>query len=210
MAEKDFFISTVELIDIDGHYNIPTVLYYPKGKSPLFGPYALYEEKTRFNLNEDFKLDLGNIDPSKKKPNEKFITASGIKKSALQLTSDFMREVFKYAKEWHEQHSISHPKDLLIAEPLALQEDLASPEWLTKYRANIKRVLSGQYYGFDSISFLPEPFAVFQYYRYGEKIPILAQQAKQNALVIDFGGGTFDVCIIQTNKDPAPEGPVLK
>ncbi len=124
-----------------------------------------------------------------------------LKKSALQLTSDFFREAFKFVNEWLDQHGIARPKDLLIAEPLALQENIASSEWLTKYRANIKRILSGQYYGFESISFLPEPFAVFQYYRYGEKIPTLAQQAKQNALVIDFGGGTFDVCIIQTTKE---------
>ncbi len=87
MTEKDFFISTVELIDIDGNYNIPTVLYYPKGKNPLFGPFALQEEKARFNINEDFKLDLGNIDPSRKSPNEKFITASGIKK--IRFTTYF-------------------------------------------------------------------------------------------------------------------------
>ena len=70
MMEKDFFISTVNLIDIDGHTNIPTVLYYREGKPPLFGPFATQEETARFNLNEDFKLDLGNIDPSKISPKE--------------------------------------------------------------------------------------------------------------------------------------------
>lgn len=201
MMEKDFFISTVNLIDIDGHTNIPTVLYYREGKPPLFGPFATQEETARFNLNEDFKLDLGNVDPSKISPKEKFDTASGEKKSALQLASDFMREIFKYIKNWLEENEKAPPKNMLIAEPLSLQEEAASPEWLTKYRNNLKRILSGQFFGLESISFLPEPFAVFQYYRYGHKHPILAQQAKHNALVIDFGGGTFDVCIIETTRE---------
>ncbi len=201
MIERDFFINTVRLVDIEGATNIPTVLYYQKDGPPLFGHLALSEEKARFLINEDFKIDLGNIDPTSTKPKEKFITASGEKKSAIQLSSDFMNVVFGYTKEWFQDNNVSQPKNIIIAEPLSLQSDLASPEWLTFYRNNIKRILSGQRYGFESISFLPEPFAVFQYYRYGHKHPILSQRAKHNALVIDFGGGTFDVCIIETTKE---------
>lgn len=201
MVEKDFFISTVRLIDVDGATNIPTVLYYQRGKSPVFGYSALSEESARFKVNEDFKVDIGNIDPTSTRPQVKFSTASGEKKSAIQLTSDFMREVFKSVKEWLKDNGMSQPKNIIICEPLALQSELASSEWLTRYRDNMRRILSGKHYGFESIFFLPEPFAVFQYYRYGHKHPILAQQAKHNALVIDFGGGTFDVCIIETTKE---------
>jgi hypothetical protein len=45
---------------------------------------------------------------------------------------------------------------------------------------------------------MPEPFAVFQYYRYGVKHPLVAQRTKHIALVFDFGGGTFDASIIET------------
>jgi molecular chaperone DnaK (HSP70) len=48
---------------------------------------------------------------------------------------------------------------------------------------------------------LPEPFAVYQYYRYGEKHPLVAERRRHHALVIDFGGGTFDVCVITTTKE---------
>ncbi len=51
------------------------------------------------------------------------------------------------------------------------------------------------------MDFLPEPFAVFQYYRHGRRHPLLTEKTKYNALVIDFGGGTFDVCIIETTKE---------
>jgi molecular chaperone DnaK (HSP70) len=40
---------------------------------------------------------------------------------------------------------------------------------------------------------MPEPFAVFQYYRYGVKHPLVAQRTKHIALVFDFGGGTYKV-----------------
>ena len=57
--------------------------------------------------------------------------------------------------------------------------------------------------GFDpkKIDFLPEPFAAFQYYRYGEKNAELQQKRKHRVLVLDFGGGTFDACGIETTKE---------
>jgi hypothetical protein len=51
---------------------------------------------------------------------------------------------------------------------------------------------------FAQIDFMPEPFAVFQYYRYGVKHPLVAQKTKHVALVFDFGGGTFDASVIET------------
>jgi hypothetical protein len=73
-------------------------------------------------------------------------------------------------------------------------------EWLKRYRKNIKNLLSGNFFGIDNIFFMPEPFAVFQYYRYGYKHPLISSNKKKNVLVIDFGGGTFDVCVISTTK----------
>jgi molecular chaperone DnaK (HSP70) len=80
-----------------------------------------------------------------------------------------------------------------------MQEDLVSEGWLANYRTNVRRILQGK--GFDNVDFLPEPFAVYQYYRYGEKHPLVAERRKHHALVIDFGGGTFDVCVITTTKE---------
>ena len=85
---------------------------------------------------------------------------------------------------------------ILVAEPLPSQE---SKTWLENYRSNIKRILRGRGFDADKIDFLPEPFAAFQYYRYGEHTP-LSQQGKRRVMVLDFGGGTFDACVIETTK----------
>jgi hypothetical protein len=77
--------------------------------------------------------------------------------------------------------------------------DLIPQDWLQNYRDYLRRSLRGK--GFADIEFLPEPFAVFQYYRYEAKYPSLDAAAKHCALVIDFGGGTFDICIIETTKE---------
>ena len=84
----------------------------------------------------------------------------------------------------------------MVAEPIAMgsTEDLKET-WLTNYRAHLKRILQNH---FSEVDFLPEPFAVFQYYRYGVRHPLVAGKRKHIALVLDFGGGTFDVSIIET------------
>jgi len=78
--------------------------------------------------------------------------------------------------------------------------ELASDEWLSNYRRNVDRILKGRP-GIAAVDFLPEPFAVFQYYRHGRRHPLLTDQTKYNAFVMDFGGGTFDVCIVETTKE---------
>ena len=47
---------------------------------------------------------------------------------------------------------------------------------------------------------MPEPFAVFQYYRHGLRHPLVSEQRKHVALVLDFGGGTFDVSVVESTK----------
>jgi hypothetical protein len=85
-----------------------------------------------------------------------------------------------------------------VAEPLALAgASVADDRWLQNYRDSMRRILSGK---FAEVDFMPEPFAVFQYYRYGVRHALVAQKEQNVALVIDFGGGTFDTCIIETTK----------
>lgn len=64
MADKELFINATRLVEVDGNANIPTVLHYSSSGGVLFGSAALAAAKGRYQLNEAFKIDLGNIDPT--------------------------------------------------------------------------------------------------------------------------------------------------
>jgi hypothetical protein len=53
---------------------------------------------------------------------------------------------------------------------------LVTRDWLQNYRRNLKVILLGKGFKEDNIKFLPEPFAVFQYYRHGKKHPLVADR----------------------------------
>jgi hypothetical protein len=94
MTNKAFFIRALRLIDVDDNTNIPTVLYYDPGSRVLIGSAALAAAADKHELlNEDFKVDLGNINPTSKAVREKFDTAAGTSKSAVGLTSDFFHQL---------------------------------------------------------------------------------------------------------------------
>jgi hypothetical protein len=199
MRKKEFLINAVRMVEVDGSANIPTSLFYSNKGKVLIGSAAIAAAKHRRQINEDFKIDLGNIDPKSPSQKRLFPTADGERRSAGALTGDFLHELIQHTKGWIADNGVSKSNSILLAEPLAMQTDLASSEWLSNYRRNLERILKGK--GFENIDFLPEPFAVFQYYRYGHRHPIVAERTKHHALVIDFGGGTFDVCIIETTKE---------
>jgi hypothetical protein len=107
MSKKDFFINAVRMIDVDGSANIPTVLFYgPKG-SIYIGSSALARAKNLKEINAEFKIDLGNIDPTSATPPKRIYTvASGESKSAIGLAGDFLYKVAQYCGKWLEDNSI--------------------------------------------------------------------------------------------------------
>jgi hypothetical protein len=137
--------------------------------SRAFGSEALSLARDRDEVNEDFKVDIGNQKPGSTSV-RRFRCGDGVDRSAAELTADFLRETLMHVSDWLDRRDIRKGTNILIAEPLA-------------------------------VDFLPEPFAVYQYYRYGEKHPLVAERRRHHALVIDFGGGTFDVCVITTTKE---------
>lgn len=199
MNKKELLINTVRMIDIDGSTNIPTVLFYVPDDKVLTGSSALAAATNRRQVNEDFKIDLGNHEPKSARLGRRFTTATGTKKLAVELTADFLYQLLLHVRDWLSNNDIVESTNIMLAEPLAMQTDSAPVDWLSNYRKNLRGLVIGK--GFEKIDFLPEPFAVFQYYRYGLRHPIVAERTKHIALVIDFGGGTFDVCIIESTKE---------
>jgi molecular chaperone DnaK (HSP70) len=198
---KGFLVTALKMFELEGSNNVPTVLYYPPNGQPVIGDSAVSAAERRHELlNEDFKVDLGYVNPTSRALREKFVTASGSRKSAVGLTADFLHALLLKVEIWLQRNAVNDKVTLLLAEPLSLGTELASADWLSNYRNNLRRIISGRP-SIADIDFLPEPFAVFQYYRHGLRHPLITERAKYNALVMDFGGGTFDVCLIETTRE---------
>jgi len=200
MVRRGLLINSIRMLDLEDSKNIPTIIHYTKGGEVLIGSAALSASRRRVDTFTDFKVDLGNLDPDKPSPERSIRTVAGLRRSAVGFAKDYLGLVLKHARNWLNENGIPVDKlNLLLAEPLSMQTGLVSERWLSNYRRNLTSVLRGV--GFRNVDFLPEPFAVFQYYRYGVRHPLLAGSGKKQALVVDFGGGTFDVCIIETTKE---------
>jgi len=206
MATKDLFIHSIRQVETDGVINIPTALHYKSEDDYVIGYDALSAAGDVLDINQDFKVDLGRHNSKAPKQNQKFPTAYGEFKSAYVMTYDFITKVLKNVNHWLNIHQVEEAAHVLIAEPLAMQEADDSG-WLENYRRNLREILAGRTSSdfpnihFKEVSFLPEPFAVFQYYRYGINHPLMSQAIKHQALIMDFGGGTFDVCVIETTNE---------
>ena len=200
MADREFLITAAPLIELDGSTNIPTQLYYEASGQPLIGHAARAAAILQPHaLTEDFKVELGNSDPAAPtKPRRRFKTAQSFTKTSADLTLDFLTALLSHTHDWLSNQGFEATPNVLLAEPLAMQAGLVEASWLSNYRRNLARILAGR---FERVDFLPEPFAVFQYYRHGIRHPRVAERASHNALVIDFGGGTFDVCVISTTRE---------
>jgi Fic family protein len=80
---------------------------------------------------------------------------------------------------------------------LILGEPTLDEQWRENYKKNMRHVVTEV--GFKDVLYFPEPFAVYQYYRHVEK-KIPDKNESQTVLVVDFGGGTFDCCVIKTTR----------
>ncbi len=191
---KELFINGVRQVRVHGSATIPTVVRYEGGKA-LVGAEALQGCEDPSHLREDFKVEIGNEDPLKLAQRTGTGTAG---RSVLGIAKDFTDWIISIALDKIAQDGSAKPTKILVAEPLALVGATVSEDhWLQNYRQSMRRVLSAK---FDEVDFMPEPFAVFQYYRYGVRHALVAQKQQNIALVIDFGGGTFDTCVIETTK----------
>ena len=198
-TRREYFINAVQLVELDGARNIPTaVLYAPDGRQLVGSPAVASATNQSLLLNDNFKVDLGNFDPTTTK-RSRFPCGDGDRRSSAQLAADFIHQVLRNSTAWLESQALARSPSVLLAEPLAMHTGVVESGWLSNYRRSLERILKGK--GFDKIDFLPEPFAVFQYYRYGIKHPAVAERTKHNALVLDFGGGTFDVCVVSTSRE---------
>lgn len=191
---KELFINALQMVRIDEQENIPTTVLFDQAGVHI-GFQAIEKAADATDLNENFKLNLGESARARLDP-PKFDTADGKQRSAHEITKAFIEGVLNGVNPWIAGRGLKPASRVLVAEPLALDRtDSDGSEWLANYRAKLRHILEQQ---FAEVDFLPEPFAVFQYYRYGVRHPLLTSNTRHAALVVDFGGGTFDVSVVDT------------
>lgn len=190
--QKTIWVTGVQPVEVNGNRYIPTTLIYEKDGTIKFGV-----DTSQINLgiiNNNFKIDLGDISPGAKS-RKLSPTEYGEEKSAYEFSKDFFELALSDTeKDLPRDSDYKISAKIIVAEPLNFQLQDNYKTWVQNYRGNIRRIL----HRYEEVEFLPEPFAVYQYYRYGQRIPHLQEKSKHIALVLDFGGGTFDACIIES------------
>lgn len=193
MAQED-------IIDVT-HQKIPSILGLSVKKGIVIGDEARkYGLKGNTNTYH-FKPDLGVRQdesayqakknksgaqmPGKPKPYWIRSPEGGITEtlSPMEATKEFIKRLIPEPENAFDK--------IIIGEP-TLDE-----YWRENYRRNVTLIL--EELGYKDPIFFPEPFAVYQYFRKIENKIKQDDKALTN-LVIDFGGGTFDCCVIRTNK----------
>ena len=191
---KTLWVTGVQPTEVNGEKYIPTALFYEDDKNFRIGSFARQALGRKSDIvNDNFKIELGETAPGTH-DRKKFLCADGAERSAYQLANDFFTTALVAVEENIPRNEVKLLAKILVAEPLSFQLANADKTWVQNYRGNIRRILSR----YEEVEFLPEPFAVYQYYRYGQRIPQLRENAKNIALVLDFGGGTFDACVIES------------
>jgi hypothetical protein len=198
MTNRKFpFIEAVKLATVDESDVIPTTLYYEQGR-PYVGREAREKCSSPELLIEDFKIELGKLDPDNPVRRSNSAVERSPRRTALGLAKDYFDELLKKLDTSLAVEGLTAPAKILIAEPLSLAgSDRTTEAWLSNYRRSIRKLLQNR---FQELDFLPEPFAVYQYYRYGRHHPIVVEKRKHIALVLDFGGGTFDASVVESAK----------
>ncbi len=185
------------LVDVSGKTSIPTIVFY-ENEEIYIGDDAIEQCHDESLLHEDFKVAIGKRSLSSL-VNKQIDRYGRTKRSPLGLTQDFMEVALRHVDKWLRRRDQATPSHVVVAEPIAMGSgDSVNDNWLQNYRAAIKRVLGSK---FTVVDFLPEPFAAFQYYRHGLRHPLVMEKRQHTVLVADFGGGTFDACVIETDKD---------
>jgi hypothetical protein len=152
------FIQSVKLATIDESDVIPTTLYYDQGR-PIIGREAREKCVSPELLIEDFKVELGRIDPDNPVRRSNSADKSP-RRTALGLAKDYFEEALKKLDTSLAVQGLVAPNKILIAEPLSLADsDKATEAWLSNYRRSIRKVLLGR---FAEIDFLPEPFQHYE------------------------------------------------
>lgn len=205
---KDLLIHRTPLVKFDGKSSCRTVLYHVGDDQYEIGRDAeiiATQSEDIPHLNRDFKVALGHASRSVMKA-ERFPCADGEERGARTLAGQFLRKMLTITSKQLEADGVKETAHLILAEPISFRSEEEGNTWLSNYRKALTDLLKDREYTdienirFAEVEFLPEPFAVFNYYKYGFRHPHISGSEQYRVLVVDSGGGTTDCSVIETTQ----------
>ena len=178
---------------------VPTIVAFDLTNACyVIGDHARQHAMSGRPAAQDFKLSIGDPDASfEGKPSTKpgrqdtrWLLRRDLSGTATYLST---REVARIFLQTLIKEMGEIPKQLIIGLPAITEE-----EWQKNYRRHISQLLAEM--GLGEPAFFPEPYAVFQYYRYVEKL-IPSADHSLTVLIVDYGGGTLNYSIIETTRE---------
>lgn len=179
---------------IDG---VPSVVAIPKGSSKpiVCGNEAIKVESKDYDTLYNWKLLLGYTaaelqdEASRNRALATFLEVTKIE----EIAAEFFRSSLSIAMT---DAANVNPRELQLIVGIPPTTSAEGKRWRENYKRRVGQAL--QAVGHQKPKFWPEPFAVFQYLKNLGKIRDIG--AHQNVLIVDVGGGTTNVCLIQTTK----------
>ena len=170
------------LANMDGDLTTPSIVSVAD-KKPIVGRTAKQDKFLNPDMvAEQFKKSMGEVTETGG-PIVILISPDGTEYTAITLSAELLR----YIKESAERIEGRQFKKAVISVPAYFE-----------YRARQSTKDAGLIAGFEEVHIVDEPTAAATYYG-------LAKPKKQKIAVFDFGGGTFDISILEVKDDGSIE-----
>ena len=158
----------------------------------LIGEEANRADEASFLKLGNWKMLLGKSDAELK---TEMATNSDLAKllsktTLFEVASNYFKTMLQQTLG-NEPEILEKPQTIIGIPPSGSDDQL---RWRRNYKRRIERIFEAL--GYPKPRFWPEPFAVFQYHL--NLVEIRDVGTRQNVLIIDIGGGTTNVCLIQT------------
>jgi Fic family protein/actin-like ATPase involved in cell morphogenesis len=170
---------------------IPSAVAVEKvGESILVGQSALDAPPDAYDLLLNWKLFLGKNSSALMKQRAEDTSIGRIleKYSPEDIATAFFREVLKRIIA---STTAAEKPTVIVGIPVIMD---GTTQWRSRYKKTVENAFKRS--NLPAPRFFPEPFAVFQYHWNRQAFPDIGRH--QNVFVIDIGGGTTNVCFIQT------------
>ena len=176
---------------------VPSVVAIPKvsNKPIAYGKEAVMVDSNEYDTLYNWKLLLGYTaaeledEASRNRALAKCLEVTKIE----EIAAEFFRSSLSIAVT---EAANINPKELQLIVGIPPTTAAEGKRWRQNYKRRVGQALESV--GHQKPKFWPEPFAVFQYLKNLGEIRDVGTH--QNVLIVDVGGGTTNVCLIQTTK----------